>query len=103
MPERLRKFAAGAGIMPGTLHLIYGVIAFKALTPEHIWFAGAGIAMICAGLANWERPARLQAGLMTAYLIPMALILPLLQVFIGLAIFATLTFLPQPMLFKRKV
>ena len=103
MPERLRKIAAGAGVLLGTVHLIYGIIASKALTPELIWFQGAGVAMICVGLANWHRPARLQAGIMTAYLIAMVVILPLLQVFIGLAIFATLTFLPQPKLTKRRV
>ena len=90
MRNRIRKIAAGAAIALGIAHLIYGFIAFKGLTPDHIWFAGAGIAMICVGLANWQRPAQIQNMLMTAYMIPMAIILPLPQVFLGLAIFMTL-------------
>jgi len=90
MRNRIRKIAAGAAIALGLAHLIYGFIAFKGLTPDHIWFAGAGIAMICVGLANWQRSAQIQNLLMTAYIIPMAIILPLPQVFLGLAIFMTL-------------
>ena len=96
MAERIRKFAAGAGVLLGAAHLVYGLMTFKALTPEHIWFAGAGVAMICAGLANWNRPARLEAGVLTAYVAIMAIVMPLPQVFLGLAIFATLTILPAP-------
>jgi len=90
MRNRIRKIAAGAAITLGTAHLIYGFIVFKSLTPDHIWFAGAGIAMICVGFANWQRPAQIQNMLMTAYMIPMAIILPLPQVFVGLVIFMTL-------------
>ena len=90
MRNRIRKIAAGAAIALGIAHLIYGFIAFKGLTPDHIWFAGAGIAMICVGLVNWQRPAQIQNMLITAYMIPMAIILPLPQVFLGLAIFMTL-------------
>ena len=90
MRNRIRKIAAGAAMALGAAHLIYGLFVFKALTPDHIWFAGAGVAMICAGLSNWQAPAKLQSILMTAYLIPMAITIPLPQVFLGLAIFATL-------------
>jgi len=90
MRDSIRKIASGAAIALGTAHLIYGFIAYRELTPDHIWFAGAGIAMICVGLANWQAPARIQAVLMTIYLIPMAIIMPLPQVFLGLAIFITL-------------
>ena len=98
MLERVRKTAAGAGVLLGTAHLLYGIVVFKALTPDHIWFGGAGVAMICVGLANWQRPARLQAAIMTIYIAIMATIIPLPQVFVGLAIFAILTVLRAPKL-----
>ena len=90
MRNRIRKIAAAAAIALGTAHLIYGVLIFKALTPEHIWFAGAGIAMICVGLSNWQTAARLQSVIMISYLIPMAILMPLPQVFLGLGLFITL-------------
>ena len=90
MPERVRKTVAGAAIMLGLAHLIFGMFAFKAITPEHIWFAGAGIAMVCAGFSNWRAPARIEAAIMTTYLAVMVSLMPLPQVFIGLAIFITL-------------
>ena len=92
MRNRIRKIAAGAAVALGIAHLIYGFIAFKGLTPDHIWFAGAGVTMICVGLSNWRVPAQIQNMLMVAYMIPMAIILPLPQVFLGLAIFTTLIF-----------
>ena len=95
MRERVRKFSSIAAILLGTAHLIYGIIAFKALIPEHIWFAGAGVAMICVGLSNWRAPARLQAMIMVVYCTLMASQIPLPQVFIGLAIFIILA-LPAP-------
>ena len=91
MPDRIRKITAIAACLLGSAHLIYGIIAFKALTPSHIWFAGAGIAMICVGLSNWRAPARLQAAIMVVYCALMASQIPLPQVFIGLAIFIILT------------
>ena len=91
MPERIRKFTALAACLLGSAHLIYGALAFKALTPSHIWFAGAGVAMICVGLSNWRAPARLQAAIMAVYCALMASQIPLPQVFIGLAIFIILT------------
>jgi len=100
MPEPIHKIAAIAACLLGSAHLIYGALAFKALTPDHIWFAGAGVAMICVGLSNWRAPARLQAGIMTAYCALMASQIPLPQVFIGLAIFVILTL---PDFSKRKV
>jgi len=90
MRNRIRHIAAGAAIALGTAHLIYGFVVFRSLTADHIWFAGAGIAMICVGLANWRASARIQNILMVAYLIPMAIILPLPQVFLSLAIFLSL-------------
>ena len=93
MRNRIRKIAAGAAVALGIAHLIYGFIAFKGLTPDHIWFAGAGIAMICVGLSNWPRAACAQNIVMTGYFIPMAIILPLPQVFLGLAIFLLLIIL----------
>jgi len=99
MGELIHKIAAGAAIALGIAHLIYGGLVFKALTPDHIWFAGAGVAMICVGLANCKKPALLQAGIMTVYLGLMAMIMPLPQIFLGLAIFVTLTVLS---FFKRK-
>ena len=89
MRNRIRKIAAGAAIALGTAHLIFGLVVYRALTPEHIWFAGAGVAMICVGLANWQGPSRIQSIIMIAYMIPMAIIMPLPQVFLGLAIFLT--------------
>lgn len=100
MPERIRKIAAAAGVLLGAAHLIYGALAYKALTPEHVWFAGAGIAMVCVGLSAWRAPARIEAAVMTAYLLFMVSLMPLPQVFVGLAIFITLT-LPSPT--RRKV
>ena len=96
MPDRIRKIAAGAGIALGAAHLIYGALAFKALTPEHIWFAGAGIAMICVGISSWRAPARIEAVIMTLYLAIMASLMPLPQVFLGLGIFAVLTVTRNP-------
>jgi len=90
MRNRIRKIAAGAAIALGTVHLIYGIVVFKSLTPDHIWFAGAGVAMICVGLSNWRAPAQIQTAVMIAYMVPMAIVLPLPQVFLGLAIFMTL-------------
>lgn len=90
MPDRVRKIAAGAGIALGITHLIYGGLAFKALTPEHIWFAGAGIAMIVVGVSGWRAPVRIEAVVMAAYLAIMASLMPLPQVFLGLLIFITL-------------
>ena len=92
MPEHMRKIAAFAACLLGSAHLIYGVIAFKALTPSHIWFARAGIAMICVGLSNLRAPARVEAAIMSAYCAVMASQIPLPQVFVGLAIFMVLTF-----------
>ena len=100
MPERMRKIAAIAACLLGSAHLIYGVLAYKSLTPEHIWFAGAGIAMICVGLSNLRAPARVEAAIMTAYCAVMASQMPLPQVFVGLAIFLILT-LPDRV--RRKV
>ena len=100
MVERMRKAAAIAACLLGSAHLIYGALAFKALTPSHIWFAGAGVAMICVGLSNWRAPARLQAVIMTVYCALMATQIPLPQVFIGLAIFIILS-LPERA--RRKV
>lgn len=34
MGERLHKTAAGAAVMLGTAHLIYGIFVFKALAPR---------------------------------------------------------------------
>ena len=90
MPDRMRKIAALAACLLGSAHLIYGVIAFKALTPSHIWFAGAGIAMICVGISNWRNPARVEAAIMVTYCAVMASQIPLPQVFIGLTIFIIL-------------
>lgn len=92
MREKIRKVAAGAAIALGTAHIIYGLIAFKALTAEYLWFAGAGIAMICVGLSNCQRSAPLQSAVMTTYLALMTYIMPLPQIFLGLAIFVALTF-----------
>lgn len=100
MPESIRKIAAIAACLLGSAHLVYGVIAFKALTPNHIWFAGAGIAMICVGLSNLRAPARMEAAIMTTYCAVMASQIPLPQVFVGLAIFLILT-LPDRV--RRKV
>ena len=100
IPDRIRKIAAIAACLLGSAHLIFGAIAFKALTPSHIWFAGAGIAMICVGLSNWRSSARVQAAIMTAYCALMASQIPLPQVFIGLAIFIILS-LPERA--RRKV
>ena len=100
MPERLCKVTALAACLLGSAHLIYGALAFKALTPEHIWFAGAGVAMICVGLSNWRASARLQALIMTVYCGLMASQIPLPQVFLGLAIFVILM-LPERA--RRKV
>ena len=100
MSDLIRKIAAVAAITLGLTHLIYGAFAYKAITPEHIWFAGAGIAMICVGLSNWRAPARIQAAIMTAYLVVMVSIMPLPQIFLGLVIFITLAI---PNLSKRKV
>ena len=100
MPDRMRKIAALAACLLGSAHLIYGVIAFKALTPSHIWFAGAGIAMICVGLSNLRAPARVEALIMAVYCAVMASQIPLPQVFVGLAIFLILT-LPDRV--RRKV
>ena len=90
MPDRMRKITALAACLLGSAHLIYGVIAFKALTPSHIWFAGAGIAMICVGLSNLRAPARVEALIMAVYCAVMASQIPLPQVFVGLAIFIIL-------------
>ena len=100
MAETIRKMTAVAGIALGAAHLIYGALAFKALTPEHIWFAGAGIAMICVGLSSWRAPARIEAVIMSLYLAIMASLMPLPQVFLGLAIFMILAL---PNLSRRKV
>ena len=100
MPERIRKIIAMATCLLGSAHLIYGALAFKALTPEHIWFAGAGVAMICVGLSNWRASARLQAVIMVVYCALMASQIPLPQVFLGLAIFVILM-LPERA--RRKV
>lgn len=100
MPERFRKIVAFAACLLGGAHLIYGALAFKALTPDHIWFAGAGVAMICVGLSNWRAPARLQAAIMVVYCALMVSQIPLPQVFIGLAIFIILS-LPEHA--RRKV
>lgn len=104
MPDLVRKIAAGAAITLGCAHLLYGVLAFKALTPDHIWFAGAGIAMICVGLSNWRRPSRIEAAVVTVYLAIMVSVMPLPQVFVGLVIFITLM-LPtrRPNLSRRRV
>lgn len=91
MGKTIRKIAAGAAIALGTAHLIYGMFVFKGLTPDHIWFAGAGVAMICVGLANYKKPALLQAGIMSVYLALMAMIMPLPQILLGLVIFTILT------------
>lgn len=90
MLERIHKIAAGAAIALGVTHLVYGALAFKGLTPEHVWFAGAGIAMVCVGMSSWRAPARVEAVMMVIYLAIMAGIMPLPQVFLGLAIFLTL-------------
>lgn len=90
MPDRMRKITALAACLLGSGHLIYGAIAFKALTPNHIWFAGAGIAMICVGLSNLRERARVEAAIMAAYCAVMASQIPLPQVFVGLAIFIIL-------------
>ena len=100
MPDLVRKIAAGAAISLGCAHLIFGMIAFEVLTPEHVWFAGAGIAMVCVGLSNWRAPAKIEAAIMTAYLAVMVSLMPLPQVFIGLAIFITLA---MPNLSRRRV
>ena len=90
MREHIHRIAAGAAIALGMAHLLYGILVFKALTVEHIWFAGAGVAMVCVGLTSWRGPARLEAIIMTAYLGVMVIRLPLPQVFLGVAIFLTL-------------
>jgi len=91
MGETIRKIAAGGAIVLGIAHLIYGIFVFKTLTPDHIWFAGAGVAMICVGLANYKKPALLQAGIISVYFALMAVIMPLPQILLGLVIFVTLT------------
>lgn len=90
MLDRIRKIAAGAGVALGVTHLIYGILAFKALTPEHVWFAGAGIAMIVVGVSGWRAPVRIEAVVMVVYVAIMASLMPLPQVFLGLLIFITL-------------
>lgn len=100
MPDRIRRFIAVAAVLLGSAHLVYGALAFKALTPDHIWFAGSGVAMICVGVSNWRRAARVEAAIMTAYCAVMASQMPLPQVFLGLALF---TLLAVPNLTRRKV
>ena len=100
MPDRIRKIVSFAAILLGCGHLVFGVLAYKALTPEHIWFAGAGIAMICVGFSNLRASARVEAGIVAAYFAVMVSQIPLPQVFIGLAIFIVLA-VPTPT--KRKV
>lgn len=100
MPERFRKLIAAAAILLGTAHLIYGALAYRSLSPEHIWFAGAGVAMICVGVTNFRQPARFEAGILSIYIAIMASQIPLPQVFLGLALFGLLTL---PNLTKRKV
>lgn len=90
MLERIRKIAAAAAIALGCTHLVYGLVVFKSLTLEHIWFAGAGIAMLCVGLANWHQAASMQAAIMCLYLGAMTILLPAPQVILGLLLFLTL-------------
>jgi len=90
MRETIRRISAVAAIALGIAHLGYGALIFKVLTPDHIWFAGAGVAMICTGLSSWRSPARMEAIVVTVYLVAMASLIPLPQVFLGIAIFSTL-------------
>ena len=92
MFDRSRRITAFLAMGLGALHLAYGIFVFKALTVDHIWFAGAGFAMILAGHANLDKARLLPSILMLIYFGIMLSKLPLPQVFFGTALFAWLSF-----------
>ena len=91
MFDRLMKICAWLAIALGIAHILYGVVAYKALTPDLIWFAGAGVAMICAGHANLKGPKLIPTLLVLVYFGFTAYVLPLPQVFFGLGLFICMT------------
>ena len=64
MFDRSRRITAFLAMGLGALHLAYGIFVFRALTVDHIWFAGAGFAMILAGHANLDKARLLPSILM---------------------------------------
>ena len=92
MFDRSRRIAAFLAMGLGALHLAYGIYVFKALTVDHIWFAGAGFAMILGGHANLDKARLLPSFLMLIYFVFTLVKLPLPQVFFGTALFASLSF-----------
>lgn len=91
MFDRVMIVCAWLAIGLGLAHILYGVVAYKALTPDLIWFAGAGVAMICAGYANLKGPKIIPTLLMLVYFGLTAYVLPLPQVFFGLGLFILMT------------
>jgi len=91
MFNRFRYITAILAMGLGTLHILYGIYAYQALTVDMIWFAGAGFAMILGGHANLDRARLFPSLLMVIYIVIMVTKLPLPQVFFGLALFAGLT------------
>jgi len=94
MLRRVIPIAAWLSIALGAAHIIYGFVALKTLNAELIWFVGAGVAMICVGLANRRAEKASQALpqtlIMCLYLAVTAYVLPIPQVFFGLTLFAIL-------------
>lgn len=94
----MRRGLALAVLLLGAGHVIYGVAAFPSLSSDFVWFQGAGVAMLLAGVVNFDRRlSRVAAcavnGAMAVYFGAAAAVLPLPQVWIGLGLFAALTVL----------
>ncbi len=101
MPRAL-PILAGLAVTLGLVHLGLSVLAWRNWTPEALWFAGSGLAIVTAGLFNvamiradavdrTQRGVWLGANLaMTGFFLAAWPVLKQPQVIVGGAIFALL-------------
>ena len=94
MLKRMRYILASLAIVLGIGHLTFGIIAYKDFSIDLLWFLGSGIAMIVTALANFKNEKiwilRVQNALTLGFIVALAYLLPLPQIWVGLVLFAGL-------------
>lgn len=103
----IRRACAWLLIALGAAHVLYTAVEHDALTPDAVWFAGAGLALVFLGMLNLaalaaDHPSaravcRAASVLGAAFGVLAVLAVPVPQAFLGLALMTVLavaSFLP---------
>ncbi|HEX8695119.1 MAG TPA: hypothetical protein VF746_22090 [Longimicrobium sp.] len=100
MMRAIRRVCAWLLVALGGVHVLYTAVEHDALTPDAVWFAGAGLALVFLGMLNLAAPAAdhrsaravLRAAdlLGVAYGLLAVIAVPVPQAFLGLGLMLVL-------------